>query len=440
MHRPRAPLLFMRQCLILSVIMKLLSEDDKKKLLERFIKYVKIHTTSDVKAADSDIQPSTERQRDLAKLLAEEMKEIGLQSVQITEHCYVYGFLPASEGSNRLQAFCLMAHMDTAGDVSGENVKPNIITGYDGTPVKLKCNITLDPATDKALALAAKEKDTVITTDGTTLLGADDKAGIAEIMTALSFLAKNKDIKHGKIEVLFSPDEETGHGMDNVPLKLLSSKRAYTVDGGHIGEIEDECFTAYKSDVTFTGHSVHTGTAREGGLVNAVTMAANFVASLPRHEAPETTDSFQGFYAPLEITSSVERSYVLLLLRDFTDEGIERRKNFVTDLANITAAAFGGKAETVHTKQYLNMKKKLDEHPEVMADLYKAYEKAGISPVKKPIRGGTDGSRLTEMGIPTPNIFTGGHNYHSRNEWASLSQMTAAAEVLIHLASIIGEN
>ena len=224
--------------------------------------------------------------------------------------------------------------------------------------------------------------------------------------------------------------------MDNIPLNLLSSKRAYTVDGGHIGELEDECFNACKSDVYFTGHSVHTGTAREGHLVNAVTASSWFVSNLPRHEAPETTDRMQGFYAPLEISASIEQAHIALLLRDFSKDGIKKRINFVDSLAKLSAEAFGAQVKTVHTQQYLNMKEKMNEHPEVVENLYKAYREAGIEPVNIPIRGGTDGSRLTEIGIPTPNIFTGGHNYHSRNEWASLQQMTATVEVLINLAVI----
>lgn len=418
--------------------MNYIKQKEKEELLERFLRYVKVYTTSNSDKADKGIQPSEEREFNLANLLAKEITEIGLSEVQVTKHCYVYGFLPASSGCEAISPFCLMAHMDTAGEVTGENVKPKVIRDYNGKTIELKCSVKLSPTTDKALALAAKEKDTIITTDGTTLLGADDKAGIAEIITCLYYLVKNPQLKHGKIEVLFSPDEETGHGMDNVPLELLTSKKAYTVDGGHRGELEDECFNAWKTDVTFTGHSVHTGTAREGRLVNAVTMASAFVANLPRQEAPETTDKLQGFYAPMEMHCSIEESHIMLLLRDFTKEGIEERKKFIDLLADVIAKSFGGKAKVIHTQQYLNMKEKLDENPEVIQDLYKAFENAGIIPVNNPIRGGTDGSRLTEMGIPTPNIFTGAHNFHSRSEWASLTQMAESAEILINLALIIG--
>ncbi len=410
-----------------------MEHSEKEEALERFLRYVKIWTTSDSSKADSGVQPSTECQRDFAALLAQELKEIGLEGCTVTEHGYVYAFLPASQGMENVPSICLLAHMDTVEEVSGKNVNPQIHRDYSGEKIILASGDVLDIHKDKALALAAQNHETIVTSDGNTLLGADDKAGVAAIMSALSHLASNPQKKHGKIEVIFSPDEETGHGMDNVPLELLSSKCAYTVDGGHIGELEDECFNAYKADVIFTGVSTHTGSAR-GILVNAVSMASSFTANLPRHESPETTDGYQGFYAPMNIAGSIESSKVSLLLRDFTSDGMERRKSLVKNLAESTALLFGGKAEVVFTKQYENMKHGFKDCPQVIDNLVWAYEKAGVKPSFIPIRGGTDGSRLTEMGIPTPNIFTGGHNYHSRTEWLSVEQMCKAAEILIYLA------
>ena len=402
-------------------------------LLERFLRYVKTYSESSSAQADKGIQPSTSQQRDMAALVLGELKELGLEQVQTTEHCYTYGYLPATPGLEKAPSFCLLAHIDTVEEVTGLNVKPMLHRNYDGSPIHLPYGITLDPADDTHLAQAAGIGDTVITSDGSTLLGADDKAGIAEIMTCLDFLQKNPQVRHGPIEVIFSPDEETGHGMDNVPLNLLRSKMAYTVDGGHIGELETECFNAYKSDVVFTGVSKHTGDARPA-MVNAVSMAAAFTANLPRQEMPETTDGHQGFYAPMTIEGSIESAKVSLILRDFSAEGMEKRKRLVEMIAGTTAQTFGGKAQVMHTQQYLNMKDVLDRHPAVVETLLAAYREAGVEPVSVPIRGGTDGSRLTEMGIPTPNIFTGGHNYHSRYEWASLTQMIYATEVLIQLA------
>lgn len=412
-----------------------LNSTEKNHLLERFLSYVKIWTTSDSAKADEGFQPSTTRQFDFARVLEAEMKELGLQDVQITKNAYVYGYLPASKGFEDIEPYCVLAHMDTVEEVSGENVKPQVHKEYSGEKITLATGDVLDPAADSALAEAAKNKETIITTDGTTLLGADDKAGVAAIMQMLSFLKEHQDVSHGKIEVVFSPDEETGHGMDNVPKELIKSKCAYTVDGGHIGELETECFNAYKSEVLFAGKSKHTGSARPD-MVNALTTACAFVSALPRHESPETTDGYQGFYAPMSINGTMENASVTIFLRDFSKEKIEERKSFISDLAKISARGFGAEVQVTHTFQYENMKEGLDKAPLVVKHLTEAYKRAGVTPTFVPIRGGTDGSRLTEMGIPTPNIFTGGHNYHSRTEWCSLEQMQKATEVLINLASV----
>lgn len=406
-------------------------EEEKELLLERFLRYVKVWSESDSQRADQGFQPSTDRQWDFAKMLASELTVSGAENVQITDHCYVYGILPSSKGCEKTPPVCLMAHMDTVEEVTGKDVKPLVHRAYNGEAIALADGIILDPATD--LHLAQAKGETVITSDGTTLLGADDKAGIAAIMSAVAYLRKHPELEHGPVEILFSPDEETGHGMDNVPLDLIKSQCACTVDGGHIGEIETECFNAFKTDIIFSGVSTHTGTAR-AKMVNAVTMASSFVASLPRHEAPETTDGFQGFYAPMSISGTIEQSRVTVFLRDFSSEGMKKRREIITTLAQATAASFGGKAEIIHTEQYRNMKDGLEKNPAVVHNLVKACENAGVPCTFPPIRGGTDGSRLTEMGRPTPNLFTGGHNYHSRTEWCSLEQMAKACEVLIYFA------
>lgn len=406
-------------------------------LLERFIKYVKIYSTSSSERADEGIIPSTQQERAFADIIAQEMRENGFSDVKVTENCYVYGYIPATKGFENKKSFCLLAHLDTVEEVSGKDVNPIVHKNYDGKTIFLKNDAVLDASSDIHLKEAAETGDTIITSDGSTLLGADDKAGIAEIMTALIFLQKNK-INHGKIEVIFSPDEETGHGMDKVPLNLLTSKMCYTVDGGQLGELETECFNAYKSDVVFTGKAKHTGTARPD-MVNAISMASAFIQNLPPQERPETTDGYQGFYAPMSVEGSIESSNVCIFLRDFTTEGMEKRKKVVELAALAAATAYGGTAKVTHTQQYVNMKGTMDKNPEVTENLVKAYKAAGITPVFPPIRGGTDGSRLTEMGIPTPNIFTGGHNYHSRTEWASFSQMIYATEVLIQLSQIWAE-
>ena len=413
---------------------------EEKELLERFVKYAETYSTSSEKNADRGITPSTECQKDFAVKLAGELKKLGFQDVQITDYAYVYGFVPASEGCEKSAAFCLLAHMDTVEEVSGLNVKPNIIKDYDGKVIELKNNVVLDPSKNSQLAYSAQNRETIITSDGTTLLGGDDKAGIAAIVTALNYLLKHPEIPHGKIEVIFSPDEETGHGMDKVPLELLESKYAYTVDGGHIGELEYECFNAYKSEITFKGRTSHTDNARANKMVNAITMASAFTVNLPRHEAPETTDGYLGFYAPMDICGNMEEAKVSLYLRDFFADNMEERKRTVETIAAATAAAFGGNAEVKHIRQYLNMREAIEKNPLVKEQLVKAYGEAGVDVEFKPIRGGTDGSRLSEMGIPTPNIFTGAHNYHSPAEWVSLDQMRKASDVIVNLCVIAGNN
>ena len=390
------------------------NEINKNKLMERFVRYVQIWTESDEEAADKGVFPSTERQFDLAKVLESELKELGLQDVQVTKDCYVYGFLPGNGGDGKASPVLLMAHMDTTQEVSGKDVKPQI--------KKIETE---------------NESDIIITSDGTTLLGGDDKAGVAAIMSAVAFLVENPQIKHRPVEVMFSPDEETGHGMDKVPLKLIRSKAAYTVDGGNLGEMETECFNAWSASITFTGKATHTGYAKEGGMVNAAVMASAFVSGLPRHRAPETTANYEGFIAPMRISGTIESSQVDLLLRAFTTDEIEEEKVIIEKLARGVEASFGGKADIIFKQQYLNMHDKMEQNPQVVKQLEKAYEDAGVQIIRKPIRGGTDGSRLTEMGIPTPNIFTGAHEIHSRNEWVSLNQMSKAADVLINLLSQI---
>ena len=407
----------------------------REELLERFLRYVKTWTESSGEIADQGTMPSTDCQWNMAKMLHKELEELGLKEVSTSENCYVYAFLPASKGFENRPSFCLLSHMDTSEEVSGKNVQPLIHKDYADSKIVLPYGNILDPEKDKYLAQAEKNHETIITSDGSTLLGADDKAGIAEIMTALSFLVKNTEYPHGPLEVIFSPDEETGHGMDKVPLEKLKSKAAYTVDGGHEGEIENECFNAWKSEITFTGKACHTGSAR-GVMVNAALMASSFVSSLPKNQLPETTEGHEGFFAVTEIKASIEEAKVSLLLRDFSEQGMKDRIELIDKLSSMTALCYGGKASVKHTQQYLNMKEKLNASPLVTENLVKACKKAGIDPVFPPIRGGTDGSRLTEMGIPCPNIFTGGHNFHSRDEWASLDQMEKATLVLIELAKV----
>lgn len=395
------------------------NENETNKLLNRFIRYVKIWSESDEKKADEGIIPSTERQWDLAKILVKELRNLGTRNVYLTDYCYVVAKIDSNiidaEERKKYPPVLLMAHLDTSSEVSGKNVKPVIsILSEKESPTK--------------------SADTIVKSDGTTLLGADDKAGISAIMTAIEYLTERYEtIPHGQIEVMFSPDEETGHGMDKAPLNIIKSKIAYTVDGGEEGEMEFECFNAFSCRVVFTGKACHTGYAKSGGMINAVLLASKFVSMIPSQILPENTENYEGFVAPMEISGGIESASVNLLLRAFEAAEIEKEKKIIEEIANKTIAEFGGSVDVQFKQQYLNMKEKILENPDALAKLEKAYELSGVKIIKKPIRGGTDGSRLTELGIPAPNIFTGGHEFHSKNEWVSLNQMAKSADVLINL-------
>lgn len=411
-----------------------LSEPYCAGLTARFIRYAEIGTQSD---RHIEAIPSTSVQWTLAKLLAQELKELGLEDVHLDEHCYLIARLPATKGLEDRPSIGLMAHMDTASDVPGSPVKPRVVRGYDGSALSLSPTSTLAPA-DYADLLDHVGDDLVVT-DGETLLGADDKAGLAEIVTAVEFLLAHPELAHGPLELFFTPDEETGKGMDLFPLSKVKSKVCYTFDGGKAAEIEAECFTAYAVRAEFSGKVIHIGAAR-GKLANATSMAAHFIAMLPRSESPEATDDWYGYYCPIEMSGSMEKASVEIYLRDFSTEGMERRIEAVKAFAAAIEAQFPlGKVELTIKKQYLNMKEVLDKNPEVLKKLASAIEKSGAEPTMRPIRGGTDGSRLTEMGIPTPNVFTGGYNYHSKHEWASLGEMSLAVKTAINLAGLWAE-
>ena len=397
------------------------NKDEENKLLDRFCRYVKIWSESDGKAADNGVFPSTERQWDIAKVLVKELRNMGTRNVYLTDYCYVVAKIDSNivepEERKKYPTILLMAHMDTVDEVTGENVRPVI-------------------SMLSAAESPTGEDDTIIKSDGTTLLGADDKAGVSAIMAAVEYLMNHYEeegLKHGPIEVMFSPDEETGHGMDKVPLSLIKSKSAYTVDGGSEGELECECFNAWGCEVSFTGKACHTGDAKALGMINAGLMAGEFVSMLPRDKRPETTEGYEGFIALMEMNTSIEKATAQFLLRAFNIEEIEQEKEILQETAREIEKKYGGKVEVAFKQQYLNMKSELDKHPEVVKRLEKAYEAAGVKIIHKPIRGGTDGSRLTEMGIPTPNIFTGGHEFHSRKEWVSLNSMAKATDVLINI-------
>jgi tripeptide aminopeptidase len=399
--------------------------------VERLVRYAKLETTSD---RHIEAIPSTAVQWELARLLVQELKELGISDVSLDEHCYLIARVPASAGREKSPVIGLMAHIDTASDVSGKGVQPRIIPNYDGKAVKLSEGFVLDPADNPDLL--DHVGDSIVVTDGRTLLGADDKAGVAEIMTALHFLRDHPEKKHGPLEIFFTPDEETGKGMDLFPLKSIHAAACYTLDGGKLGEVEAECFTAYEIKAEFTGKAIHIGSAR-GKLANATSMAGSFISMLPQDEAPESTDGWYGYYCPLEVHGTLEKANVDVFLRDFTRSGMDRRIEAVKAIAKAVEAKYPlGSVKLAVNKQYLNMREKLDEKPEVLERAMEAARRAGVEPVIKPIRGGTDGARLTELGIPTPNLYTGGYNYHSHYEWASVSEMALTVDTVIELVGL----
>ncbi|MCL2197260.1 MAG: peptidase T [Treponema sp.] len=404
------------------------NQDFEELIIPRFLNYVRFDTESDRRLEET---PSTLGQWELAKLLRDELLALGLKDVKITDHCYVIARLPASAGRESAPCIGFLAHLDTAEDVAGKDVKAQFVQSYDGGKIELEAGLCLDPEIEPDLA--EHKGKAIIHSDGTTLLGADNKAGIAEIMAAVEYLVNNPQIEHGSVEIIFTPDEETGKGLPEFPLDEIKSAFCYTVDGGPLGEIESECFNAVKADIEFYGKVIHVGHAR-GVLVNAALMASAFAMLLPRNESPEATDGYYGYYCAMEIEGDLERAHLEVFLRDFDDGGMERRVAALDIFTKTVEAQFpGGKVIVKSQPQYYNMKSKIDGKPEVLERLKKAVHNAGVEWYLKPIRGGTDGSRLTELGIPTPNIFTGGRNFHSRLEWVSVSEMCAACRVIIEL-------
>jgi tripeptide aminopeptidase len=403
-------------------------------IVPRFVRYVQYWTESDRHVEET---PSTAGQWELARALAGELKALGLADVELTGHCYVIARMPPSPGKEAVPAVGFLAHIDTAGDVSGKDVRPQVVKNYDGKKIDLAPGLVLDPGIDAGLA--AQRGSTIIHADGNTLLGADDKAGVAEIMAAAEYLLGHPEIPHGPVEIIFSPDEETGKGLPEFPLDRIKSKACYTLDGGPLGELEAECFNASIADIRFQGRVIHLGAAR-GRLANAVLMAASFAALLPRSESPEAADGYYGYYCPTEIKGDLENASLEVFLRDFERQGMERRIAALDAIAKTVEAQFPGGKVAVNVKnQYYNMKEKIDQSPEVLEALKQAALNLGIDFRFKPIRGGTDGSRLTELGIPTPNIFTGGRNFHSRLEWVSAPEMVQAAKLVIELVRVWGE-
>lgn len=405
-------------------------------IIDRFISYVTVDTESD---PNSDTTPSTAKQWDLANQLVEELKAIGMEDVTIDENAYIMATLP-SNVDHDVPTIGFVSHFDTTPDFTGANVKPQIIENYDGGDIVLnkEQNIVLSPGYFKDLL--QYKGQTIITTDGTTLLGADDKAGITEIVTAMEYLIKNPEIKHGKIRVGFTPDEEIGRGAHKFDVEKFGADWAYTMDGSQIGELEYENFNAAGAKITFKGKSVHPGYAK-GKMINSMLLANKFISQLPEGEVPEQTTGYEGFFHVTGLNGSIEETTVQLIVRDHDRAKFEARKELihkiVADINAQYAVQFGEDiAIAVVKDQYFNMKEKVEPVMHIVDVAEKAMNELGITPLIKPIRGGTDGSQLSYMGLPCPNIFAGGHNFHGKYEYVPVESMQKAVEVIVKIAEL----
>lgn len=404
----------------------------KQDLIRRLTAYAQVDTQSD---DSSDTCPSTEGQWTLARMLAEELKSIGMQDVTIDGNGYVMATLPANT-DKEVPVIGFLAHMDTATEFTGKGVKPQVVERYDGKDIVLNeaQRIVLSPRDFPDLARYVGH--TLITTDGTTLLGADDKAGIAEIMTAMDYLLRHPEIKHGKIRVAFTPDEEIGRGPHRFDVAAFGAEYAYTMDGGPLGELQYESFNAAAAKITFKGKNVHPGTAKDK-MINSIKLAMELHNRLPADEAPERTEGYEGFFHLLSFQGDVEETVLRYIIRDFDRQRFEARKALISSLVDEMRAKVGAERIELELKdQYFNMREKIEPVRHIVDIAKQAMENLGIRPDVKPIRGGTDGSQLSYMGLPTPNIFTGGENYHGRYEYVSVDDMVKATNVIIEIARL----
>lgn len=400
------------------------------KLVDRFLGYVKYDTQSD---ENSTTIPSTESQLEFGKVLMEELKAIGMSDVEVDKNGFVTATLP-SNTDKKIPTIGFLSHMDTAPDYSGKNVKPQIIKNYDGKDIKLNDDVTL--AVKDFPEIKQYVGQTIITTDGTTLLGADDKAGIAEIMTAMEYLLNHPEIKHGTIRVSFTPDEEIGTGCNNFDVKKFNADFAYTLDGGEIGEIEYETFNAAGATVTFNGRNVHPGSAK-GKMIHSGIIAMEFFNELPADERPETTEGYEGFYMLTDMTVDVEKSVANYIIRDFFRDKFEARKENMKRIAKKLNDKYGeGTVELEMSDTYYNMREKVEEKMDIVDTAIEAAKELGIEPKVTPVRGGTDGSKLSYMGLPTPNLFTGGHNFHGKFEYVVTESMEKAVQMILKIIEL----
>jgi len=400
---------------------------------ERFLRYVAIDTQS---SHTSTTYPSTEKQKDLAQLLVQELQAIGAADAHLDGFGYVYATVPSNTAKN-VPVICFCAHMDTSPDVTGKDVKPQIVRNYQGGDIALPADPSQTIRVVDNPALKDQIGHDIITTDGTTLLGADNKAGIAEIMDAVNILVNTPDIRHGTLKILFTPDEEVGHGVDHVDLKKLGADFAYTMDGESAGNLEDETFSADKATIVIRGVSAHPGFAK-GKIENAIKIASRIVERLPRDTcSPETTEGREGFLHPTDLQATLEGATLGFIVRDFNEGRLREKEVLLDKIAKDVLRDFPHSSCDIRIEQqYRNMKVVLDKYPQVTENALEAIRRAGLTPKRTSIRGGTDGARLSFMGLPCPNIFAGEHAFHSRLEWVSVQDMEKAVDTIIHLAMI----
>ncbi|HOV84203.1 MAG TPA: peptidase T [Paludibacteraceae bacterium] len=403
-------------------------------LVDRFLKYVEFTTTSD---ENTNLTPSTPGQLALAHYLVKELKSIGLKDAEVDKNGYVMATLPANI-DKEIPTIGFIAHLDTSPDMSGKNVKPKIIKNYDGKDILMNEEKLIVFETEKFPEILQYIGQDIIVTDGTTLLGADDKAGIAEIVSAMEYLVDHPEIKHGKIRIAFTPDEEIGKGVDYFNIKKFNAQWAYTIDGGEIGELQYENFNAASARLTFNGLNVHPGYARHK-MKNSIRIAQQYISMLPRHETPEHTEGYEGFYHITNIEGTVEKTTLNCLIRDHDRDKFERRKKELQHLVNKINAEFGENTAIIELKdQYYNMREKIEPVMYIIDIASQAMKKVGVTPKISPIRGGTDGARLSYMELPCPNIFAGGHNFHGRFEYIPIPSMEKAMMVIVKIAELVG--
>jgi len=402
-------------------------------VLNRFLSYVQIDTQSDPQSTSF---PSTEKQRDLSNQLVIELQELGIEDAHLDEHGYVYATIPANSEKSNIPVICFCSHVDTSPDVTGASVEPIVHQKWSGGDIILPDDPTQILKMSEHPDLKNQIGNDIVTASGTTLLGADNKAGVAEIMAAAEILVTDERIKHGVIKILFTPDEEVGRGTEKVDLDKLGADYGYTVDGEAVGTMEDETFSADGVKITIHGVSTHPGYAI-GKLENALKIAGEILAALPKNLSPETTEGKEGFIHPVHMEGIQEQAVLDFIIRDFTESGLHEKETLLKEIMERVLLSYpNSKAEFKVTEQYRNMKEILDQHPQIIDNAMEAMKRSGLNPVTRSIRGGTDGSRLSFMGLPCPNIFAGEHAFHSRLEWVSVQDMEKAVEVIVNLAQV----